>query len=352
MHFIWRDMKRNKWVDIGEAKKFKRKQIQQMVIENTPIALVYKNGEFTATSGECNHKKGPLGKGHMEGDYIVCPWHSWHFHRKTGHGHPPFEAACLPCHEVKQKNGRLFVNLKPLNRRTHFPHPKHPLERKITRKKGPIRVLGISTTPIPNWHKRYSTSESLLDAALKSAKTKMKAETKMIKIRDLKFKHCGGFYSIDEKACIWPCTYTESDEKDQMDQIYEAMVFWADVIIIATPIRWGSASSLYYKMAERLNCIENQLLINNQKLIKNKVASFIITGGQDNVQLVAGQMMMFFGQLGFYFPQFPFVGHSRGWAAEDMENNTEFIKSSRVLKKEVRALAERSIDTARTFLKK
>ncbi len=344
-------MKKNKWVDLGTVSTLKKRQLQHLIVENIPIALVYQKGEFTAVSGECNHKSGPLGKGHMEGDYIVCPWHSWHFHRQTGHGHPPFEASCLPRHEVKQKNGHLFVNLKPLNRRAHFPHPKHPLEREVKREKGPIRVLGISTTPIPTWHSRYSTSESLLDTALKSAKTKMKAETKMIKIRDMKFKHCGGFYSIDEKACTWPCTYTESDEKDQMDQLYEALVFWADAVIVATPIRWGSASSLYYKMAERLNCIENQRVIKNEVLIKNKVASFIITGGQDNVQSVAGQMMMFFAQLGYCFPQFPFVGHSRGWAAEDMENNMEFVRSSKTLRSEVQALTKRTVTMAETVLK-
>jgi multimeric flavodoxin WrbA len=42
-----------------------------------------------------------------------------------------------------------------------------------------------------------------------------------------------------------------------MDRVYEGVVHWADVIVIATPIRWGGASSLYYKMIERMNCIQN-----------------------------------------------------------------------------------------------
>ena len=48
------------------------------------------------------------------------------------------------------------------------------------------------------------------------------------------------------------------DAEDQMDQVYEAIVHWADVILVVTPIRWGGASSLYYKMVERCNCIQNQ----------------------------------------------------------------------------------------------
>lgn len=342
---------KDRWMDLGKLTDLKRKDLRQFVIDGKPIALVYKNGEFTATSGECNHEKGPLGKGRMEGDYIVCPWHGWRFHRNTGHGHPPFEIACLPRHEVKKKNGHLFVNMKPLNKRAHFPHPPHPLARKITRKKGKIRVAGISTVPMDTGlSPRYSTSEDLLKVALKHAKTQLEAETKLIKLRDLNFQYCGGFYSIDEKACTWPCTYSQLDPEDQLAEVYEALVFWADVILIATPIRWGSASSLYYKMAERLNCIENQILLHETKLIKNKVISFIITGGQDNVQAVLGQMMMFFGQLGFVFPEFPFVGHSRGWTAEDMENNTEYVKTDKRLRKDVKDLTKRAVDISRVVL--
>ncbi len=81
------------------------------------------------------------------------------------------------------------------------------------------------------------------------------------------------------------------DSKDQMDQVYEGVVHWADVILVATPIRWGGASSLYYKMIERMNCIQNQETIANRHLLRNKVVSLIITGGQDNVQAVAGQVL-------------------------------------------------------------
>ena len=200
--------------------------------------------------------------------------------------------------------------------------------------------------------KRYSTSESLLETALKHASLKLNVETRLIKLRDLKFNHCGGFYSIDEKACTWPCTFSQIDEKDQLTEVYEALVFWADVILMATPIRWGNASSLYYKMVERLNCIENQMLIHNKILIKNKVASFIITGGQDNVQSVAGHMLTFFGQLGLLFPQNPFIGHSRGWAAEDMGNNIEYVRSSSELRTEAKELVERALTMSRSILKK
>ena len=120
---------------------------------------------------------------------------------------------------------------------------------------------------------------------------------------------------------------------------------------MATPVRWGSASSLYYQMAERLTCIENQRLIAGRTLIRNKVAAFIITGGQDNIQAVAGSMLSFFSQLGFRFPQFPFVGHSRGWSAEDMANNVTAVMKDARLRKAVHALAGRAVETARPLVR-
>ena len=113
------------------------------------------------------------------------------------------------------------------------------------------------------------------------------------------------------------------------------------MILVATPIRWGAASSLYYKMVERMNCIQNQVTTRDRVLIRDKVAGFIVIGGQDNVQAVAGQMLGFFAELGFLFPQFPYVAHSRGWSAEDMENNVDVLRSSHELRDGVAALVER-----------
>src|SRR5690606_12436586 len=86
--------------------------------------------------------------------------------------------------------------------------------------------------------------------------------------------------------------------------------------------------SLYYKMIQRMNCIQNQIITNNRYLIRDKVAAFIITGGQDNVQHVAGELFSFWSQMGFVFGKFPFAGWTRGWYAEDTENNYDSMTSS------------------------
>jgi len=142
------------------------------------------------------------------------------------------------------------------------------------------------------------------------------------------------------------------DKTDQLDQVYEMAVHWADILLIATPIRWGAASSLYYKMVERMNCIQNQITINNKVLIRNKVAAFIITGGQDGIQAVAGQMMGFFSEIGYLLPQFPFIAHSLGWEFEEMERNVDFVAASEGLRAGARELVKRSSDLSKSLLER
>jgi multimeric flavodoxin WrbA len=192
---------------------------------------------------------------------------------------------------------------------------------------------------------RFSGSDHLLDCALAAA-GRLGAETRLIRLNELKFRACEGYYSKSARACTWPCSITEMDANDQMDQVYEAFVHWADAIIVASPIRWGAASSLYFKMAERLNCVQNAITIRNQVLIRNKVAGFIIVGGQDNIQGVAGQMLGFFAELGFIFPQFPYIAHSRGWSREDMERNVEVVRNSAELADGAAELTRRCLDLA------
>jgi multimeric flavodoxin WrbA/nitrite reductase/ring-hydroxylating ferredoxin subunit len=338
----------DEWIDVGAASELAQQALKPIEAGTVKIALSCVNGTFGAVHNACNHVGGPLGEGALEGDYIVCPWHQWKFHRVSGLGEPGFEADRVPSFPVKVENGRVLLQLKP-TKRQKAPHEPHPLARPIERAPGPIRVAGLSTTAMDKGAPRYSGSDDLLVSALKAAETQG-AETQLIKLNDLKFRACEGYYSKAAHACTWPCSITQMRPKDELTPVYEALVHWADAVIIATPIRWGQASSLYFRMAERLNCIQNQVTTHNRVLIRNKVASFIIVGGQDNVQGVAGQMLGFFAELGFHFPQFPYIAHSRGWSAEDMESNVVSVRSSAELHRGAADLAERTISLAQRLL--
>lgn len=337
------------WIDIGSAETLARRALQRVKAGDVPIALSCIDGSFAAVHSACNHVGGPLGEGTLDGDYIVCPWHQWKFHRQTGVGEPGSESDRIPAFPVKVENGRVLVNLKAGTRRSRAPHEPHPLARAVRRGEGPVRVVGLSTTAMQQIAPRYSGSDHLLESALATAQAQG-CETQLIRLDRLKFRTCEGFYSKAARACTWPCSITQMDDKDELTAVYEALVHWADVVLVATPIRWGQASSLYFKMAERLNCVQNQVTTHDRVLIRNKVAGFIIVGGQDNVQGVAGQMLGFFAELGFHFPQFPYIAHSRGWTAEDMENNTASVRDSQELHDGAGQLAVRAVELARRLL--
>ena len=334
-----------KWTDLGAAADLALIPLQRLTAGGVQIALSFRDGQFGAIHNSCNHVGGPLGEGSLDGDFVVCPWHYWKFHRATGQGEPGFEADCVPAFPVKVEGGRVLADHANPSRRTKSPHEPHPLEREVARAPGPLRFAGISTTAMDGEHPRFSGSAHLLDRALEQAKS-AGAETKLIRLNDLNFRQCEGFYSKGARACTWPCSITLMDKDDEMERVYEAMVHWADVILVSTPIRWGAASALWFKMAERLNCVQNQITTHNRVLIRNKVAGLIIVGGQDNIQGVAGQMLGFLAELGFLFPQFPYIAHSRGWSSEDMERNMEVVRNSKELADGAGALADRCLDLA------
>ena len=333
------------WVDIGSTEELSRAPLRHIAVMNRELAISFKDQSFGAVSNTCNHVGGPLGDGRLEGDYIVCPWHNWKFHRCSGVGEPGFEQDRVPAYPVKVENGRVLVNLAAASKRAKSPHAPHRLSREVKRAAGPLRLVGIATTAMDAANPRFSGSDHLLDHALRAARDQG-AETQLIKLNNLNFRNCEGYYSKAAHACTWPCSITQMDAGDQMDQVYEALVHWADAVIVSSPIRWGAASSLYFKMAERLNCVQNAVTIRNQVLIRNKVAGFIIVGGQDNIQAVAGQMLGFFAELGFIFPQFPYVAHSRGWSHEDMENNVAIVRDSKDLAEGAAMLTGRCLDLA------
>src|SRR5262245_33051069 len=279
------------WVDVGAEADFAGKTVSEVRAGRLPIALTRVDGALGALHGVCNHAAGPLGQGRLDGPYLTCPWHGWKFHGLTGIGEPGYEGDCVPAYPVKVEGGRVLVDVANGTPRKRAPHPVHPVGRRVERAPGPVRVAGISTTNMTRRLPRYSTSEALLEEALRHAEAELGAQTQLLKLRDLSFKACEGYYSKSARACTWPCTITQFDPKDQLDKVYEPVVHWGALLRVSTPIRWGAASSLYYRMVERMNCIQNQVTVSDRVLIKDKVAAFVITGGQDNVQAVAGQMM-------------------------------------------------------------
>jgi nitrite reductase/ring-hydroxylating ferredoxin subunit/multimeric flavodoxin WrbA len=337
------------WHRVGAEAELRAQAPLALKIERHRIAIFLYDGQLRAISDICNHRGGPLSEGRVHGEFVMCPWHAWEYSVITGKGPEGYDEEQVPVYRLEARSDGVYVELPPAMPRRLIKHkPSHLLEPHAKPGGAPPRVLGISTTAMDAVNPRFSTSDCLLEHALEHLGGQG-VDTQLIRLRDLAFRHCEGNYSKASHACTWPCAITERDPADELTPVYEGLVHWADVVLIATPIRWGSASSLYFKMTERLNCVQNQLTIHNRRLIVNKVVAMIITGGQDNIQAVAGGMLTFWSELGFAFPAFPFIAHSRGWDAEDMQNNVRQVRQSAPLRTAAAELADRALATWRVL---
>ena len=169
------------WHRIGDATTLRARAPFFLNVERHRIAVFLHDGRLTAISDICNHKGGPLSEARVNGEFVTCPWHGWEYSIVTGKGPKGYDEEQVPVY-------------------------------------------------------------ALLDQAMARA-GELHADTQLINLRSLRFRTCEGNYSKASHACTWPCAITERDPDDQLTAVYEGLVHWADVVLISTPIRWGSPSS-------------------------------------------------------------------------------------------------------------
>ncbi len=74
------------------------------------FCLANVHGELAALDNVCPHRQGPLGQGTVEGNAVLCPWHSWAFNVKTGETeHSP--AARVEVFPLKIEDESVFIEL-------------------------------------------------------------------------------------------------------------------------------------------------------------------------------------------------------------------------------------------------
>ena len=66
--------------------------VMEAEAEGVSVCLARVSGELRALDNWCPHRRGPLGQGWIEGNAVVCPWHSWAFDLTTGVAEPPDRA--------------------------------------------------------------------------------------------------------------------------------------------------------------------------------------------------------------------------------------------------------------------
>lgn len=149
-----------------------------------------------------------------------------------------------------------------------------------------ILVVGINGSP----HKTGVTA-SFLEEFLASVK-KHGGETKLVHLIDHKINSCLGCWSVNPKACKYPCV-----QKDVMQKIYPLLIK-ADAIIFGTPVYWLNMSGLMKNFIDRLTCLYGGRLLEGKVGVAFS-ASKENEGGRINAGLaIAGAL----NQFGFLIP--------------------------------------------------
>jgi nitrite reductase/ring-hydroxylating ferredoxin subunit len=81
--------------------------------QKTPILLVRRGAHVFALAETCSHFSGPLSEGKLEGDSIVCPWHSSRFALSDGHVIDGPAVHPQPCLGARIRDGNVEIRKAP-----------------------------------------------------------------------------------------------------------------------------------------------------------------------------------------------------------------------------------------------
>lgn len=97
-------------------------------------------------------------------------------------------------------------------------------------------------------------------------------------------------------------------KQDEWPDITRKMLA-ADILIFATPIWWGSPSSLMQRVVERLNELNDALEERGEAGFLNKVGGMVVTGEEDGAQHVIGVLANFMSWNALTIPPAPSLSY-------------------------------------------
>ena len=98
-----------KWTDVAAEADVEDGQLMRVEVNDTPVVLTRHKGDLHALSATCAHAGGPLHKGRIEDDCIVCPWHQSKFRISDGTPQRGPAGAAQPVWQVRAEDGRIAI---------------------------------------------------------------------------------------------------------------------------------------------------------------------------------------------------------------------------------------------------
>ncbi len=111
-------MSHNTWTDLGPQSDFPAEGHTCLDTEGpdgtrgTALVVLNVNGAWYALENRCPHAGRPLGDGERAGMTLVCPYHGYTYHIKTGKNVDfPDEQTPVNTFPIRIENGRVQVQL-------------------------------------------------------------------------------------------------------------------------------------------------------------------------------------------------------------------------------------------------
>ncbi|HCU13382.1 MAG TPA: iron-sulfur protein [Gemmatimonadetes bacterium] len=99
------------WTDVGSIADYREGKMVRAQAGDMPVLLVRLGDRLNVIAATCSHAGGPLDEGKLEGDIVICPWHSSRFCVADGtvkDGPATFDQ---PAFLVREEKGKVQVRL-------------------------------------------------------------------------------------------------------------------------------------------------------------------------------------------------------------------------------------------------
>ncbi len=85
-------------------------EVSAIVVGDRAICLVRTPDGYRALDNRCPHQGGPLGEGHIEDGWVICPWHGFEYDPTTG-APPEGYGDFATTYPLEERGGAVFIEL-------------------------------------------------------------------------------------------------------------------------------------------------------------------------------------------------------------------------------------------------